>query len=699
MCEIKIEYERETGHCSVSPYVKEITIKSIEKGINSDNLYVVSFEEMGWNAVTSLTTYEVGQKVMFIPPESVLPNELGDKLNITKYLSKGRVKVSSFRGNRSEGIIVNREIVEPYLPHIMKWEDLPTIGMVGEQISPSDVPYDFIRFYKMPNILNEPNTFKGGDDIWFSEKIHGCLEKNTKILLSDGTTKTIREIVENKLKVCVYGVDENGNIVSTPVKNWYINGKSEDWLKISYKRRGFGTVGNFYGTLTCTPQHGIFSKNVYKEAKKLKIGDKITLIKNIKNLTYIQKSVLIGKMLGDGSFTAPTNNTAHITFGHKKEHNGYLNYTINCLGDIAGNKQKDQISGYGTKMCRGRTIATNGIFKEFNNWFINNKKQIPKNIILNPITLAFWYMDDGSLGSHQTQEDRVLLATCGFNEDSIDNIINILKMSYDINAIKYKSGKYYRIRLNSDDSKKFFILIAPYIPKCMNYKIPKRYRCGNVYLSDAVCNYEKVLNEYEILDIKKIENFNNVCKNKYDIKTGTHNFFANEVLVHNSNGRCGWMIHPTTGNYEFYVGGHEVVFKLDDSTMPIYKQVVEKYKDVFPKGVEFFFEVYGRGIQDLHYDCTLPSFRIFAACTRGYYISIPKLIDICDDAGLPRVNFWNSTFESLEEIRTIADTPSEYTTKHMREGIVIVSGKHPEKMAKCLGFKYLDRKGKKTERH
>ena len=98
----------------------------------------------------------------------------------------------------------------------------------------------------MPNILNEPNTFKGGDDIWFSEKIHGCLEKNTKILLSDGTTKTIREIVENKLKVCVYGVDENGNIVSTPVKNWYINGKSEDWLKISYKRRGFGTVGNFF---------------------------------------------------------------------------------------------------------------------------------------------------------------------------------------------------------------------------------------------------------------------------------------------------------------------------------------------------------------------------------------------------------------------------------------------------------------------
>ena len=339
MCEIKIEYERETGHCSVSPYVKEITIKSIEKGINSDNLYVVSFEEMGWNAVTSLTTYEVGQKVMFIPPESVLPNELGDKLNITKYLSKGRVKVSSFRGNRSEGIIVNREIVEPYLPHIMKWEDLPTIGMAGEQISPSDVPYDFIRFYKMPNILNEPNTFKGGDDIWFSEKIHG------------------------------------------------------------------------------------------------------------------------------------------------------------------------------------------------------------------------------------------------------------------------------------------------------------------------------------------------------------------------SNSRCGWMIHPTTGNYEFYVGSHEVVFKLDDSTNPIYKQVVEKYKDVFPKGVEFFFEVYGRGIQDLHYDCTLPSFRIFAACTRGYYISIPKLIDICDDAGLPRVNFWNSTFESLEEIRTIADTPSEYTTKHMREGIVIVSGEHPEKMAKCLGFKYLDRKGKKTERH
>lgn len=336
---VKITYEREVGHCEPSPYVKEVTIKSIDRAMNSDRLFVISFVEMGWNAVTALDTYEVGQQVMFIPAESVLPFELSEKLDVTKYLSKGRIKVTRLRGNRSEGLIVKKEEIDFYIPYILKWEDLPSVDMSGEAQKSSEISPDFIRFYKMPNILNEPFTFKVGDKLWYSEKIHG------------------------------------------------------------------------------------------------------------------------------------------------------------------------------------------------------------------------------------------------------------------------------------------------------------------------------------------------------------------------TNGRWGWLKHPQTEEFVFHVGSHTVAFKPDSEKRPIYRRVVEGFEEKFPKDVEFFGEVYGQKIQDLTYGETTPKFKIFAGARRGEYIPINELIKICDENGLPHVNFHEITFESLEQVRELADAPSEVTDKHLREGIVMVSAEYPEKMAKCISFNYLDRKGKKTERH
>lgn len=170
---MKITYEREVDHCVVSPYVKEVTIVSVEPANDSDNLECIKFAELGWQAVAAKGLRKVNDKVFFIPAESVLPFELGEILDINKYLSKGRVRVTKLRGNRSEGVIVPYEIVEPYLPYILKWEDLPSVGMSGEAEKASEVSPYFHRFYKMPNILNEPDTFEKGETLVYSEKIHG----------------------------------------------------------------------------------------------------------------------------------------------------------------------------------------------------------------------------------------------------------------------------------------------------------------------------------------------------------------------------------------------------------------------------------------------------------------------------------------------------------------------------------------------
>lgn len=165
-------YQRDVDHCDVSPYIKLVTIKEVVPAVNSDRLECIIFEEIGWQAVSQKGLHEVGKKVLFIPAESVIPFELGERLEITNYLAHGRVKVAKLRGNRSEGVIVDPEIVEPYIPHILKWEDKPTPHMNGESLDSNIHPW-FHKFYHMPNILNDPYIFHPGEKIYYSEKVHG----------------------------------------------------------------------------------------------------------------------------------------------------------------------------------------------------------------------------------------------------------------------------------------------------------------------------------------------------------------------------------------------------------------------------------------------------------------------------------------------------------------------------------------------
>jgi len=170
---MEVNYEREVRHCSKSKYIQQVTVTNIKPADNSDKLDVIKFEESGYQAVVKRDSFKVGDKVCFIPPESVLPFELSEALEVTNYLGRGRVKIAVLRGNRSEGLVVNWEVVKPYLNYILQWEDLPTSSMGGDSLSNRSTPHKFIKFYKMPNLMNEPLTFEIGEKVFFSEKHHG----------------------------------------------------------------------------------------------------------------------------------------------------------------------------------------------------------------------------------------------------------------------------------------------------------------------------------------------------------------------------------------------------------------------------------------------------------------------------------------------------------------------------------------------
>lgn len=170
---MKVTYQKEVGHCEVSSYIKIVTIDTVSPAKNSDFLDMISFKEIGWNVVSQRGLHKPGEQVMYIPPESMLPFELSEELDITKFLSKGRVRVAKLRGNRSEGFITSIDRMEPFLPYIMQWEDPPSRRMRGERLPKRHTSPDFERFYDMPNLLNELDIFEPGEIVSVSEKVHG----------------------------------------------------------------------------------------------------------------------------------------------------------------------------------------------------------------------------------------------------------------------------------------------------------------------------------------------------------------------------------------------------------------------------------------------------------------------------------------------------------------------------------------------
>jgi tRNA-binding EMAP/Myf-like protein len=712
-------------------------IKNLKKHPNADKLALA--ECKGWQVIVGLNQYQENDRVVFIPPDCVIPDNLIEKYELAYLKHNGRTGTVKLRGEMSNGLVLEVPAGKWKLGdnvadamEITKWEPPQSVYSGGvKQTSKKKLNPDFDRYTEIENIKNFNSVFKDGDEVIITEKIHGCLEKKTKILLTDGSSKTIGEIVDKKIEAFCLGKDSNGNLVPSKITNWFDNGKTKEWLNIQYARRGFETQGNSFGSLKCTPDHKIYSLtcNGYIEAKYLKKSDKILISKKILDLSFIQKSILTGIMLGDGSYGLNNEKSASVSFSHKKSHEKYIDYTLKCLGSIAGNKQSEYTSGYGTRMCKARTVSSHLIYKEFNKWFNeNNNKIVPNNIELNPISLAFWYMDDGSISHTELQKDRALFAVCGFDEASIDNLVKAFDIQLGIKAEKYISDSYWRIRLNAKEADKLFKLIAPYICAPMAYKLPNSFRQNTLWYprpAEEEAKYYNITEEKEIISVKPIKNLKNVNTTKYDIETETHNYFANEILVHNCNARYGLLEISLGGNvpliskisawwkknilkqkYEFVYGSHNVQITGHTSRMSFYGDdvwgTIGKRYDIKSKllpGMIIYGEIYGEGIQDLTYGIKGTDFAVFDIKEDEKYLDWERVEEYCEMLDLKTVPvLYQGDFSEIILDKCTGGDESVLFPTQVREGCV-VKPLHEEnnpqigrKVLKSINPEYLLRK-------
>lgn len=719
--------------------VEIVEIKNILPHPNADRLEIAQIK--GWNCVVRKDEFRSGDKGIYFPIDSILPEAVESTIfppESKVKLSGGRVRTIKLRKCISQGLLVHPSLFgyeeEPVgsdltgVLGVTKFEPKAPITMRGNPRSRKESNPYFFKYTNIENFKNYPDLFQVGEPVVITEKIYGCLRYDQSVDCADGSSRQIGNIVKNKIDVEVLGMNSDGEIVPTKILNHFDNGSCKDWYKVTFKRTFNGiNRGNWFGSVVCTDNHKFYDpkNNTYKKCVDLKSGDSILLCSRLFSLPYITEQTLIGKMIGDGSFSKNS-----ITFGHKKQHEKYLYYTLDCLGDFAGNQQKDRTSGYGTEMVRGRSIQSYMIGELFKDWFdAEGKKVVPRNVVLSPISLAFWYMDDGSLSRSDKQEDRASFATNGFNEESLDNLVSALE-KMGITAKKV-SG---RINLYQKEAKKLFILIAPYVPKIMQYKLPERFRGFDpIVQQKEIVHYETVMKKTEIIAVKKIDN--NESYRKYDIETETHNFFVNGILVHNSNFRCGWV--PTVyntrwkkfkswlgklfNNPDLFIDSWEFVFgsrnvQLQDKPKEptfysenLYAKIVKQYhlKDLLPKGYTLYGEIYGDGIQKGYtYGCEPGEHKLICfdiktgTSEMGHenYVDFCEMKGFCEDHGLDVVpTIYEGPFDP-ELLKDISDGPSVLCPdQKVREGVVIKPikeeiGHYGRKVLKYINDEYLLKK-------
>jgi ribosomal protein S17E len=185
------------------------------------------------------------------------------------------------------------------------------------------------------------------------------------------------------------------------------------------------------------------------------------------SLTSTQHAILIGSLLGDGTLRRQGNRlNALFEVNHSFKHKTYVDWKFNNFQEFVLTSPKSR-RGKGTRIAYRFTTRSLPVFTDYyNQFYVNGKKRIPYNLVLNPLSLAVWFMDDGS-----RTRSAFYLNTQQFTLPEQQFLQLVLLKTFGLTSSLNRDKQYYRIRISSDSSKKVRNIVAPYVVNDLSYKL------------------------------------------------------------------------------------------------------------------------------------------------------------------------------------------------------------------------------------
>lgn len=182
------------------------------------------------------------------------------------------------------------------------------------------------------------------------------------------------------------------------------------------------------------------------------------------SLSEVQKQVIIGCLLGDGYMRKKTN--AHLQITHSIKQRSYVDWKYKLLKNLVITPPKQYFGNEGRIGYRFFTRSLPALTQLHDLFYVNREKIVPRGIVLSPLTLAVWYMDDGA-----KSRKSIYLNTQKFNIISQNNLLGFLK-NLGFSANLHKDKCYLRIYVSQTSIKRFVEIIKPYVIGSMRYKLP-----------------------------------------------------------------------------------------------------------------------------------------------------------------------------------------------------------------------------------
>jgi len=183
-------------------------------------------------------------------------------------------------------------------------------------------------------------------------------------------------------------------------------------------------------------------------------------------------------MLGDGSLESSGFNGSRLQIKQANRKREYVQWIYSKFSKIVRTPPKERMDTnqwyFGTRYDETLDLWR----REF---YHDRTKVVPINIcdlIKEPIALAVWYMDDGSLDYREKSHYSFTLSTDSFTLIEVGRLKQVLYENFgvesNIQLLLSRGKRYPKLYIGRKGRDQFHTTILPYVLDCFRYKMPPR---------------------------------------------------------------------------------------------------------------------------------------------------------------------------------------------------------------------------------